>query len=261
MASTRASQPTTDRFYPYGLKCLSPGSTLETTLQRLGSQFQEVSIQESAFVKPASVLYELDGRQRRWDIIKSHDSVGVVLYHTQLDAFIIVRQFRPAVYATKLRQAQAMQQPAPPLAEGFTFELCAGLVDKAAKSLEQIVAEEVYEECGYSINAADVSRVTNSVSSSGTSGSDHTIFYAQVSDTARATEGGGELATGEAIEVLALPFDQVPKFIMDGAYPKSPGLQFGLLWAYHGLLQGDLKGRPGSKLQTAPLTLQPVLPS
>lgn len=37
------------------------GSTLETTLQRLGSQFQEVSIQESAFVKPASVLYELDG--------------------------------------------------------------------------------------------------------------------------------------------------------------------------------------------------------
>lgn len=53
-------------------------------------------------------------------------------------------------------------------------------MDKAAKSLEQIVAEEVYEECGYSINAADVSRVTNSVSSSGTSGSDHTIFYAQV---------------------------------------------------------------------------------
>lgn len=37
------------------------------------------------------------GRERRWDIIKSMPSVGVVLYHTEWDAFLLVRQFRPAV--------------------------------------------------------------------------------------------------------------------------------------------------------------------
>jgi len=37
------------------------------------------------------------GRQRRWDMVKSHSSVGIVLYHAELDALLVVRQFRPAV--------------------------------------------------------------------------------------------------------------------------------------------------------------------
>ena len=37
------------------------------------------------------------GRSKRWDMISSKPSVGIVLYHTELDAFIVVRQFRPAV--------------------------------------------------------------------------------------------------------------------------------------------------------------------
>ena len=39
----------------------------------------------------------LAGKERRWDMISSHSSVGVVIYHTGLDALLIVRQFRPAV--------------------------------------------------------------------------------------------------------------------------------------------------------------------
>lgn len=34
------------------------------------------------------------GKQRRWDVVESHPSVGIVLYHRDLDAFILVRQFR-----------------------------------------------------------------------------------------------------------------------------------------------------------------------
>ncbi len=34
------------------------------------------------------------GKERRWDVVESHASVGVVLYHKDLDAWIIVRQFR-----------------------------------------------------------------------------------------------------------------------------------------------------------------------
>jgi hypothetical protein len=35
---------------------------MDRILQRLGPKFEEVPIQESAFVKPASILYEMDGR-------------------------------------------------------------------------------------------------------------------------------------------------------------------------------------------------------
>lgn len=34
------------------------------------------------------------------------------------------------------------------------YELCAGLIDKGAKSQEQIAAEEIAEECGYQVRAA-----------------------------------------------------------------------------------------------------------
>ncbi len=50
--------------------------------------------------------------------MESHPSVGVVLYHSGLDAFIIVRQFRPAVWVACSRQAAAAGLPPPPLEAG-----------------------------------------------------------------------------------------------------------------------------------------------
>lgn len=60
---------------------------------------------------------------------------------------LMVRQFRPALYAALLRKSIQESSPPPALAAGFTCELCAGLVDKE-KSLQQIAKEEIYEECG-----------------------------------------------------------------------------------------------------------------
>lgn len=60
----------------------------------------------------------LAGKPLRWDIIKPLPSVGVVLYHRDLDAWLLVRQFRPAVYATARREAAEAGQPQPSVAEG-----------------------------------------------------------------------------------------------------------------------------------------------
>ncbi len=38
-----------------------------------------------------------------------------------------------------------------PASAGETLELCAGIIDKSGRSLEEIAAEEVYEECGYKV--------------------------------------------------------------------------------------------------------------
>lgn len=52
----------------------------------------------------------------------------------------------------------------------------------------------------------------------------------QVDNSKCVSSGGGLLHTGEAIEVLALPFDSVPAFVTDAKVAKSTGLMFGLLW-------------------------------
>jgi len=283
--------------YPHGLKSIG-GATLADVLGRLGETVAVGPLpgSGSAFVKPASVFYELDGKRRRWDVMDAHASVGVVLYHRDLDAFLIVRQFRPAVFATRARDAAEGRgaapqgaaaaaaaasappsppppSPGPPLHAGFTYELCAGLCDKAGKPPEEVAAEEVLEECGFAISSAAVRKITSAVSSAGTAGALHTLFFAAVTDAMRAQGGGGGLAdTGEAIEILALPFDAAPALVLDASLPMSPGLQFGLIWARGELDAGRLGGRSaprevggggddGGGLLTAELRLKPVLPA
>lgn len=82
----------------------------------------------------------IPGNRRAWDMIKTFPSVACVLHHVELDAAVLVRQFRPAVYAsTVLSNTQGEL----PLTAGFTFELCAGLLDKTGKSMEETLQEEV----------------------------------------------------------------------------------------------------------------------
>jgi len=49
-------------------------------------------------------------------MVESHPSVAVLLYHRQRKAVILVRQFRPAVYVSTMRAAEAEGQPKPLLA-------------------------------------------------------------------------------------------------------------------------------------------------
>lgn len=79
-------------------------------------------------------------------MVDSHDSIAVVLYHVDMKSMLVVRQFRPALYASLMRAASKDGKSIEvPLAEGFTCELCAGIVDKE-KALEEIVKEEILEE-------------------------------------------------------------------------------------------------------------------
>lgn len=152
--------------------------------------------------------------------------------------------------------------------KGFTFELCAGLCDKDGKSPAETASEEVEEECGFRLPAAALTPIGSAISSSGTTGSEHYMFFGAVDDAARVGAGGGVEGHGEAIEVLALPFESAPAFVLDGSQPKSPGLMFGLTWAREQLLSGALPGRGGASagkggggLETEALELKPVLPS
>lgn len=94
---------------------------MSAIMGRLGLPFELVAMETSNFIKPASAMFQLDGKRRRWDVIESHSSVGIVIYHSDIDAFIIVRQFRPPVYACAMREAKLAGSVQPLYSAGAHF--------------------------------------------------------------------------------------------------------------------------------------------
>ncbi len=117
-------------------------------------------LKEPKFIKPVAIRYERDGKELRWEAVQAHDSVAVLLYNPIKEAFVLVKQFRPALY---------MQQGLK-----YSYELCAGIVDKD-KSLQQIAIEEVAEETGYRVES--IQKITSYYTSVGFAGSRQTLFY------------------------------------------------------------------------------------
>jgi UDP-sugar diphosphatase len=177
------------------------------------TNFQLELLEEPHFVKTALARYTQNGIEKTWEIVEAHDSVAILIYHTQKDAFILVKQFRPAVYLNDRK--------------GETVELCAGIVDKDIP-LVQIAVEEIEEECGYHISLEDIERVTSFHTSVGFAGSKQTLYYAEVDEKMKISEGGG--IDGEVIEVIELPVSELERFIFDEKIAKTPGLMFAFMW-------------------------------
>ena len=177
--------------------------------------FRIEPLEKSEFVRPARVRYRQNGVEKSWEIIRAHDSVAILLYDRDKEAFVLVRQFRPAVY---LHDRQ-----------GMTIELCAGIVDKEA-SLVQIAKEEIYEECGYDVPLEAIEKITAFYTSVGFAGSKQTLYYAEVDGSMKAHEGGG--IDDESIEVVELPVKEARRFMFDEKIVKTPGLLFAFMWFF-----------------------------
>jgi len=175
--------------------------------------FNLTPLEEGKFIKTALATYEQNNIKKTWEVIHAHDSVAILLYDKEKNAFILVKQFRPAVYMTNKN--------------GLTVELCAGIVDKEA-SLVQIAKEEIEEECGYDVPIERISKITSIYSSVGFAGAKQTLYYAEVSEAMRVSEGGG--IEGEQIEVIFLPLKEVKKFMYDESIAKTTGIMFAFMW-------------------------------
>lgn len=237
---------TSPDLYPHGLVSLTaethPTCTAPAILSRLTPPSLPAPLPPSgsAFVAPLSLAYSLDGAPKRWDMVRAHASVAVLLYHKSQKSVLIVRQFRPAVFACvraeEAAAAEAAGAPPPPppsLASGFTYELCAGILDKPTLHPAAVAAEEVAEECGFKVDPASLIVVARFRTAIGISGAPHTIFYAAVDEGDRlpAAPGAGGGVEGEAIETLALPFpERVDGFLEDPSLARSAGLMYALGW-------------------------------
>ena len=175
--------------------------------------FKLQPLENANFIATALATFEQEGIQKSWEVVHAHDSVAVLIYHTQKRSFILVKQFRPAVYLNN--------------ENGMTIELCAGIVDKEL-SLEEIAQEEIEEECGYAVSVEGLERITSFHTSVGFAGSKQTLYFVEVDETMKVSEGGG--VDHERIEVVYLSVDQAKELIYDESIAKTPGLMFAFMW-------------------------------
>ncbi|MBN3317203.1 NUD14 pyrophosphatase, partial [Atractosteus spatula] len=209
------------------------------------NNIQVVPCTSSNYLKPFRVNYSQNGTKKSWDFMRTHDSVSVLIFNTSSHCFILVKQFRPAVYMCEWEKSKPQppedadpdseENPEshpnpPPASSGVTYELCAGLVDKPELSLEEIARQEILEECGYDVPVTKLRKIASYRSGVGVTGSKQTMFYAEVSDENCVGEGGGRPQEGELIEVVKVPLQESMNFAYDEGIPKTMGVIFSFIW-------------------------------
>ncbi len=180
------------------------------------TNFKTSKLDETRFVHPVKITYTQNGKDLIWEAVQSFDSVAVLLYHEEFESFLLVKQFRPPVYLTD---------------ESFkyTYELCAGIIDKDC-SIEQIVKEEIDEECGYEVPLENIQKITSFFTNVGVSGSKQHLYFATINESMKIHDGGG--IHTEQIELEYLPTSKAHEFIMDETKAKTPGLMFAFMWFF-----------------------------
>ncbi|MDR0407604.1 MAG: NUDIX domain-containing protein [Campylobacteraceae bacterium] len=174
----------------------------------------------SQYIQPFRVFYIQNDKEKKWDFVKTHDSVACLLYHTQKDAFLLVKQFRPPVYLHGK-------------CDGFTYEMCAGILDKN-KSLEQTMKEEILEECGYDVALENIEKITSFYTGVGFAGSRQMLYFTVIDESMKMQEGGG--VEGEEIELFFLSRSEVRNFMYDENKAKTPGVLFAIFWFFENKL-------------------------
>ena len=182
-------------------------------------------LKETNYIKPLKVNFTLNGIKKSWEAVRSHDSVAVLLYHKEKESFLFVKQFRVPVYLNDKNIT-------------YTYELCAGLVDKD-KSIEEIAIEEIDEECGYKVELENLQKITSFFTNVGISGAKQYLFFATICENQKLHSGGG--INDEQIELYFLNVDDIDNFIFDETKAKTPGLIFSLYWFLKNQKELELK--------------------
>ena len=178
------------------------------------------ALKNPLFVRPIKIDYTHKNKQKTWEAVISHNSVSTLLWHKERDSFVLVKQLRPAILNADKEN-------------GYTYELCAGIIDKDTSDV-QIAKEEILEECGFDVPLENIERVTKFYPAVGITGAYQKLYYAQINESMKVSEGGG--LHDEEIEVIYLPTDEAKAFLFDESKKKAPGLMLAFYWFFENKL-------------------------
>lgn len=171
---------------------------------------------EPHFIQPMLLDYTHNGKAGKWEAVKVHDSVSILLWHRDKNAFVLVKQLRPAILNANPNN-------------GYMYELCAGIIDKNIPDIE-IAKEEIFEECGYDVPIQNLQKVSTFFTSVGISGSKQTLYYAKIDESMKVSDGGG--LEEEEIEVVYLDVADAREFMFDESFQKTPGMFMAFYWFF-----------------------------
>jgi len=168
------------------------------------------------FVKPIRIHYTQNGNQKEWEAVIAHDSVSILLFNTDKQAFVLVKQLRIPVLNANKR-------------DGMMYELCAGIVDKKI-SLAEIAKEEILEECGYDLKVESLQKISTFYTNVGIAGTEQTLYYGECNNSMKINDGGG--LADEEIEVIYIPLKEAKEFMFNEKYQKTSGLIMAFYWFF-----------------------------
>lgn len=187
-------------------------------------------MKDSIYIKPFTMYFTLNGIKRNWDLLEVHDSVSILIYNVSRNVLVFVKQFRPAVYYSKIPSQERVDKidvEKYPAELGVAIELCAGIVDKDLPLVE-IAREEVLEECGYDVPISSLKKIASYQSGVGATSSKQIAFYCEVTDEMKVNEGGG--VDDESIEVIEMTVDQVTNYVSKEHILSPPSFLFCVQW-------------------------------
>ncbi len=139
------------------------------------------------------------------------DSVAAILFHTDINGLILIKQFRYATY-----------QKGP----GWIIETIAGILE-AGETPEAAIQREILEEVGY--NVESLTHISTFYVSPGGTSERIILYYAQVGSADKVAVGGGLATEHEDIEILEYPLSQVWT-MLDAGHIVDAKTLVALLW-------------------------------
>lgn len=152
-------------------------------------------------------------------LLRRPDAVCAIVHNTDRDCIYLVRQFRPGAFEKD---------------QGWLCELAAGLVDGEETHLEAL-HREIDEELGFKFQRAQL--LDHFFPSPGIISEHIYMYYVQVTDADRVSDGGGLDHEHEDIEVLEIPILELESFMVKNPIVDAKTLigllRFKELWRQH----------------------------
>jgi ADP-ribose pyrophosphatase len=156
-------------------------------------------------------------------VFERGDSIAVLLLHVERKSVVLVEQFKvPALVARR--------RDDPSTNNGWIVETAAGMID-ADETPEAAAIRETFEETGYRIQRPRL--IGKFFSSPGGTSERVFLYFAEISDTDRAGQGGG--IGDEDIKVVQMGLDELFARLARGSI-EDPKLLIAAYW-----LQNRLK--------------------
>ncbi|GMR45919.1 hypothetical protein PMAYCL1PPCAC_16114, partial [Pristionchus mayeri] len=137
------------------------------------------------------------GRSRQFEFTPRPAKIAVLLFNRKSRRFMLVRQFRPAVFASRVLQlpenarrgGAEVDWRSADRAMGCTLELCSGEVTDRKKHIDEAALAVVEEEFGFRVDKKYLQHIETCVTSLAESGTPCHLYYAELDNAEIVGEG------------------------------------------------------------------------